>query len=115
MELFAMNEALAVLVDSVLEYQGNLQKKIDSLTNKKIKAVLQKQWDAVEKFRLTLVPPMVKGIADLKRLRNEIGDLYAAVVGQEAAPGNLQLQRIESLKKSFQKAHADFALLRKNK
>jgi hypothetical protein len=108
MELFAMNEELALLVDSVMTEQGLLKKNIDSLTNKKSKASLQKKWDALEQFRLTLVPPVVKGTADLKRLRNEIGDLYAAVVGQEAAPGNLQVKKIESLKISLQKAHTDF-------
>ncbi|MBU6159252.1 MAG: glycoside hydrolase [Bacteroidetes bacterium] len=113
MELFAMNEDLAVLVDSVLLYQGELQKKIDAQTSKKAKSVLQKQWDAVEKFRLTLVPPVVKGIADLKRLRNEIGDLYAAIVSQEAAPGNLQIQKISALQTALKKAKADFATLRR--
>jgi hypothetical protein len=107
-ELFAMNEELAVLVDSVLAEQALVKKNIDSLTNKKTKASLQKKWDALEQFRLTLVPPIVKGIADLKRLRNEIGDVYVAVVGQEAAPGNLQLKKIEALKMSLQKAHSDF-------
>ena len=108
MELFAMNEELALLVDSVMAEQSSLKKNIDSLTNKKAKATLQKKWDALEQFRLTLVPPVVKGTADLKRLRNDIGDLYAAVVSQEAAPGNLQLKKIESLKISLQKAHSDF-------
>jgi photosystem II stability/assembly factor-like uncharacterized protein len=108
MELFAMNEELAVLVDSVMAEQVLLKKNIDSLSNKKAKATLQKKWDALEQFRLTLVPPVVKGTADLKRLRNEIGDLYAAVVGQEAAPGNLQQKKIEALKISLQKAHTDF-------
>ncbi|MFO0454334.1 MAG: hypothetical protein ACK52I_37750, partial [Pseudomonadota bacterium] len=108
MELFSMNEELALLVDSVLAKQSLVKKNIDSLTNKKAKASLQKKWDALEQFRLTLVPPVVKGIADLKRLRNEIGDLYVAVVGQEAALSNLQLKRIEVLKASLKKAHDNF-------
>ncbi|MFN9709996.1 MAG: WD40/YVTN/BNR-like repeat-containing protein, partial [Bacteroidota bacterium] len=108
MELFSMNEELALLVDSVLAQQSLVKKNIDSLTNKKAKASLQKKWDALEQFRLTLVPPVVKGIADLKRLRNEIGDLYVAVVGQEAALSNLQLKRIEVLKASLKKAHDNF-------
>ncbi len=114
MELFAMNEELALLVDSVMTEQAMLKKNIDSIANKKIKASFQKKWDALEQFRLTLVPPVVKGIADLKRLRNEIGDVYVALVGQEAAPGNLQLKRIESLKLSLQKAHTDFGVILKS-
>ncbi|MFN9110825.1 MAG: hypothetical protein ACK5XN_12220, partial [Bacteroidota bacterium] len=66
MELFAMNEELALLVDSVMTEQAMLKKNIDSIANKKIKASFQKKWDALEQFRLTLVPPVVKGIADLK-------------------------------------------------
>ncbi len=111
LELFAMNEELALLVDSVLTQQSTLKKNIDSLTNKKVKSALQKKWDALELFRLTLVPPVVKGVADLKRLRNEIGDLYVAIVGQEAGISNLQLKRIDMLKASLKKAHADFQLM----
>jgi hypothetical protein len=111
LELFAMNEELALLVDSVLTQQSTLKKNIDSLTNKKVKSALQKKWDALELFRLTLVPPVVNGVADLKRLRNEIGDLYVAIVGQEAGISNLQLKRIDMLKASLKKAHADFQLM----
>ncbi|MFN9113477.1 MAG: hypothetical protein ACK5XN_25680, partial [Bacteroidota bacterium] len=111
MELFTMNEELASLVDSVLAQQSLVKKNIDSLTNKKTKTSLQKKWDALERFRLTLVPPVIKGVADIKRLRNEIGDLYVAVVGQEAAPGNLQIQRIAALKSALKNAHDEFHLI----
>jgi hypothetical protein len=112
MELFAMNEELAVLVDSIVDRQAIIKKQIDSVANKKTKLSLQKKWDGLEQLRLTLVPPVVKGIADLKRLRNEIGDVYVAVAGQEAAPGNLQIQRITALKSALKKAHDDFGRLR---
>jgi hypothetical protein len=112
MELFAMNEELAVLVDSIMDRQAMIKKQIDSVANKKTKVALQKKGDALEQLRLTLVPPVVKGIADLKRLRNEIGDVYVAVAGQEAAPGNLQIQRIAALKSALKKAHDEFGRLR---
>jgi hypothetical protein len=112
MELFAMNEELAMLVDSIVDSQAIIRKQIDSVANKKTKASLQKKWDGLEQLRLTLVPPVVKGIADLKRLRNEIGDVYVAVAGQEAAPGNLQIQRIAALKSALKKAHDDFGRIR---
>jgi hypothetical protein len=111
MELFAMNEDLALLVDSIMDQQAMIKKNIDSVAHKKTKATLQKKWDALEQFRLTLVPPVIKGVADIKRLRNEIGDLYVAVVGQEAAPGNLQIQRIAALKSALKKAHDEFAII----
>ena len=112
MELFAMNEELALLVDSIVDRQSMIKKQIDSVANKKTKASLQKKWDGLEQLRLTLVPPVVKGIADLKRLRNDIGDVYVAVAGQEAAPGNLQIQRITALKSALKKAHDDFGRIR---
>jgi photosystem II stability/assembly factor-like uncharacterized protein len=111
LELFAMNEDLALLVDSIMNQQKQMKNNIDSVANKKKKASFQKKWDDLEQLRLQLVPPVVKGIADLKRLRNEIGDVYVAVAGQEAAPGNLQIQRITALKSALKKAHDDFAII----
>lgn len=104
MELFVMNERLAKLVDSILSTQSMLKKYIDSTKNNKTKTLLQDYWNKLEEFRLTLVPPIVKGTADLKRLRSHISDIYIAVVGQESKPGNLQLQRVEALKAEITKA-----------
>ena len=112
MELFAMNEQLAVLVDSITTVQQLLKKNIDSMSNKKSAALLKAYWEKLEEFRLTLVPPVIKGTGEIKRLRSEIGDLYTSVVGQEAAPGNLQLQRVGFLKDELSKAEQKYALLR---
>jgi photosystem II stability/assembly factor-like uncharacterized protein len=112
MELFAMNEELALLVDSVMDQQSVIKKNLDSLAGKKAKIALQKKWDALETFRLTLVPPVITGTAELKRLRSEISNVYVAIAGQEAAPSNLQIQGIAALKVSLKKAHDDFAKLR---
>ncbi len=112
MELFAMNEQLAVLVDSINTVQQLLKKNMDSMSNKKSAALLKSYWEKLEEFRLTLVPPVIKGTGEIKRLRSEIGDLYTSVVGQEAAPGNLQLQRVGFLKDELSKAEQKYALLR---
>lgn len=104
MELYAMNERLAKLVDSINATQLLLKKNIDSASNKKTKTLLQDYWNKLEEFRLTLVPPMMKGTGDLKRLRSDISEVYGAVVGQEARPSNLQLQRMEVLKTELAKA-----------
>lgn len=112
MELFTMNEQLAVLVDSINTVQQLLKKNMDSMSNKKSAALLKSYWEKLEEFRLTLVPPVIKGTGEIKRLRSEIGDLYTAVVGQEAAPGNLQLQRVVFLKDELSKAEQKYALLR---
>ncbi len=103
-ELFAMNERLAKLVDSINTTQAMLKKNIDSTKNKKTKVLLQDYWNKLEELRLTLVPPVMKGTGDLKRLRSDISEVYSAVVGQEARPSNLQLQRTEVLKGEIVKA-----------
>jgi photosystem II stability/assembly factor-like uncharacterized protein len=103
-ELFAMNERLATLVDSINTTQSMLKKHMDSTKNKKTKTLLQDYWNKLEEFRLTLVPPVMKGTGDLKRLRSDISDAYTAVVGQEAKPSNLQLQRVAALKTELSKA-----------
>lgn len=103
-ELFTMNERLAKLVDSINTTQAMLKKNIDSTKNKKTKVLLQDYWNKLEELRLTLVPPVMKGTGDLKRLRSDISEVYSAVVGQEARPSNLQLQRTEVLKAEIGKA-----------
>jgi photosystem II stability/assembly factor-like uncharacterized protein len=111
MQLFAMHERLAKLVDSINTTQTLLKKHIDSSSNAKSKKVLQDYWNKLETLRLTLVPPVMKGTGDLKRLRNDITDVYSAVVNQEARPGNLQLQRVDMLKEEIVKAEQQHLLL----
>lgn len=112
MELFAMNEQLAVLVDSINSVQQLLKKNMDSMSNKKSAALLKSYWEKLEEFRLTLVPPVIKGTAEIKRLRSYIGDLYMSVITQETAPGNLQLQRVDYLKEELNKAEQKYVLLK---
>ncbi len=111
MELHAMHERLARLVDSIGTTQALLKKHIDSTGNSKTKKLLQDYWNKLEELRLTLVPPVMKGTGDLKRLRSEITDVYAAVANQEARPGNLQLQRVAVLKSEIEKAEQKNAVL----
>lgn len=111
MELHAMHERLAKLVDSIGTTQALLKKHIDSTKNSKTKKLLQDYWNKLEELRLTLVPPVMKGTGDLKRLRSEITDVYAAVANQEARPGNLQLQRVAVLKGEIEKAEQKNAAL----
>jgi len=112
MELRGMHERLAKLVDSINTTQALLKKNIDSTSNAKTKNLLQEYWDKLETLRLTLVPPVMKGTGDLKRLRSEITDVYAAVANQEAKPSNLQLQRVQMLKQEIEKAEQQNNLLK---
>jgi photosystem II stability/assembly factor-like uncharacterized protein len=111
-ELFAMHERLAKLVDSIGVTQTMLKKNIDATKNAKTKKLLQDYWDKLEELRLTLVPPVMKGTGDLKRLRSDITDVYAAVVNQESRPSNLQLQRVTVLKGEIDKAEQKNQLLK---
>lgn len=111
MKLYNMNEQLATLVDSIIAKQAQLKPVADSASNKKAKAVASEYWNSLEKLRLTLVPPVIKGTGEFVRLRSEIAELYGAVAGQEAAPGNLQLQRIQVLTEALKKAEADYATI----
>jgi photosystem II stability/assembly factor-like uncharacterized protein/ribosomal protein L25 (general stress protein Ctc) len=112
MELYSMHEQLAKLVDSINATQTLLKKNIDSAKNVKNKKLLQDYWDKLEELRLTLVPPVMKGTGEYKRLRSDITEVYAAVVGQEAKPSNLQLQRIQVLKNEIAKAEQKNAALK---
>ncbi|MBP6686927.1 MAG: hypothetical protein KA160_03630, partial [Lacibacter sp.] len=113
MELYGMHEQLAILVDSILAKQQVLKKHIDSTQNKKTKSLLEDYYGKLETLRLTLVPPVSKGTADFKRLRNDLSEVYVAVVTQEARPSNLQVQRVGFLKAEMSKAEQQYEQLNK--
>jgi hypothetical protein len=113
LKLYAMSEQLSLLVDSITQRQQALQKEIDSSKNTKAKKSFQAYFDKLETLRLDLVPPVVKGTGEIRRLRSDISELYAGVVGQSAAPGNLQLKRMEGLEGELKKAELKFEQLKK--
>ena len=80
---------------------------------KKTKALLVSYNEQLETLRLTLVPPVVKGTAELKRLRTDLSDVYGAVVAQEAKPSNLHIQRVAFLKGEISKAEQKYEQLNK--
>jgi hypothetical protein len=108
-----MNEQLSLLIDSISQRQQVIQKGIDSAKNAKAKKALQTYFDKLETLRLELVPPVVKGTGEIRRLRSDISELYAGVAGQSAAPGNLQLKRMEGLQIELKKAELRFEQLKK--
>jgi hypothetical protein len=113
LKLYAMNEQLNTLVDSIQSRLNALQKEMDETTKAKTKKALQNQYDALEKLRLELVPPVVKGTGEIKRLRSDISELYVSVAGQAAAPGNLQQKRADGLQQELKKAELKFEELKK--
>jgi photosystem II stability/assembly factor-like uncharacterized protein len=107
LKLFALHEQLARLVDSI----SARQKWIKGVTasDKKTAAFL-KSYDAdLESVRAECLATRQKSIfADEERLRERITDVYIAVCSQEAAPSNLQLQRVAVLEKELRQIELRF-------
>jgi len=101
MTLFGLHEQLAKLVDSI----SNRQKWIKSFASadKKTKALLESYDAELESIRSECLATRQKSIfADEERLRERISDVYIAVCSQEAAPSNLQLERVGVLAKELE-------------
>ncbi|MGI8582973.1 MAG: hypothetical protein ACR2KX_12285, partial [Chitinophagaceae bacterium] len=78
---------------------------IDSTNDKKVKTLLTEYNDKLENLRGELLGTKQKSIfADEERLRERISEVYFAVTMQEAAPSNLQIQRVNGLQQEVDKA-----------
>ncbi|MBN8667031.1 MAG: hypothetical protein J0M30_05955 [Chitinophagales bacterium] len=109
-ELFRMHEDLANLVDVMEKKQAVLTDRIQKVKNAKTKALLQQYYDKLEVEKGKLVPTgKVSVFADIKRLRENISNVYISLCTQDAPPSNLELQRIVNLKKDLDKAKTDHA------
>jgi hypothetical protein len=96
MKMYNMQEELAVLVDTITKTQSALKAMLEKTTNKKAKQNAQEYFDKSEALRGQLMATKNKSIfADEKRFKEELSELYAAIAGNEQAPSNLQLQRLD--------------------
>jgi hypothetical protein len=96
MKIYGMQEELAVLVDTISKTQTALKPIIEKNTNKKAKQTAQAFFDQSEVLRGQLLATKNKSqFADEKRYKEELGELYTAVAGNEQAPSNLALQRLD--------------------
>jgi len=113
MELYHLHESLAGTVDDIAGNQKILAENIGKVKGARAKKLLQEYNDKLEELRGTLLATKQKSIfADEQRLRERISDVYQAVCSQEAAPSNLQLQRVGVLKQELQKADQSNSLLK---
>jgi hypothetical protein len=95
MDLYKMHEQLAAVVDTINAKQKLIKDKLDKVTDSSLKRSMIAYNDELEKLRSECLGTKQKSIfADEKKLREEITDVYGAVSGQEAAPSNLQIQRV---------------------
>lgn len=113
MQLFALHEELAALVDSLNSRIGLQKKLAEQETKPRAKKLAQTRLDQLEALKATLVPvKMVSMFADVKRLREELSELYRSVCSGENAPSNLQLESIEAIRQKIKTAQEQFAKLK---
>ena len=98
MDIYKMHEDLAKTVDTINARQKLIKDNLNKVTDSSLKKMMVQYNDELEKLRSECLASKQKSIfADEKKLREEITDVYGAVCGQEAAPSNLQAQRVTVL------------------
>ncbi|MBI1341583.1 MAG: glycosyl hydrolase [Terrimonas sp.] len=108
MELYKMHEELADLVEQLDLKEKILKDRMEKTKNGKTKALLQQYYNELEQVRGKLIPAEKTSLfADVKRLREYISEVYVSLCSQEAPPSNLQLDRIQSLKKELTNYEAE--------
>jgi hypothetical protein len=114
MELFNMHEQLGKNVADITEKQKLLKDNINKVKDPKVKKQMQEYYDKLEVLRAELIPTKTTSIfADEERLREDITDVYSAVCNTEAAPNNLQLERVRSLQQKVNEADQKNAVISK--
>jgi photosystem II stability/assembly factor-like uncharacterized protein len=111
MQLYKMNEDLAALADTINKTQKLLADNKYKLQSEKSKKLVDDYNHKLEELRASLMATKQTSVfADEKRLKEEMNELYTALVYSEAAPSNLQLQSIANfqgeIKKSESKSQA---------
>ncbi|ULQ54921.1 hypothetical protein KJS94_09750 [Flavihumibacter rivuli] len=106
-ELMGMYADLNALVEDINGKQKMVKDNVDKVKNAKVKKLLNDYHGDLEKLRATLLATKQASIfADEEQLRERISEVYAAVANQESRPSNLQLQRVDVLKKELGDAKA---------
>jgi hypothetical protein len=104
MDIYKMHEQLAAVVDTINAKQKLIKENLVKVTDSSLKKTMKACHDELEKLRSECLSTKQKSMfADEKRLREEITDVYAKVSGQEAAPSNLQIQRVAGLQEEVKK------------
>ena len=104
MEIYKMHEQLATVVDTINAKQKLIKDNLLKVKDSALKKSMIAYNDELEKLRAECLATKQKSIfADEQRLREEITEVYAGVTGQEAAPSNLQIQRVSVLQQELKK------------
>jgi photosystem II stability/assembly factor-like uncharacterized protein len=112
MELYAMHEQLANTVAGIVVKQKATAEKLVTATDKKLKKALEEYAVQLETLRGTLIPTKSSSIfVTDEKLRENISEIYGSVCSTEAAPGNLQLERVKALKGNVVEAEQQSATI----
>jgi translation initiation factor 6 (eIF-6) len=112
MELYAMHEQLANTVAGIVVKQKATSEKLATATDKKLKKALEDYAVQLETLRGTLIPTKSSSIfVTDEKLRENISEIYGSVCSTEAAPGNLQLERVKALKGNVTEAEQQSATI----
>jgi photosystem II stability/assembly factor-like uncharacterized protein len=104
MDIYKMHEELAAVVDTINARQKLIKDNLSKVTDSSLKKMMIAYNDELEKLRSELLATKQKSVfADEKKLREEITEVYSGVTGQEAAPSNLQVQRVTVLQQEVKK------------
>jgi hypothetical protein len=115
MDLYRLHEQLAKVVGGINEDQKAIKaKQATAKEGSKEAKALTAHFNALENLRTTLLASKQKSVfADERKLREEISEVYGAVIGQEAAPSNLQVQRVKGLQEKVKDAETSYEKVRK--
>ena len=109
-----MHEQLAKNVADIAEKQKLLKDNMDKVKDPKVKKQMQEYYDKLESLRAELIPTKTTSIfADEERLREDITQVYSSICNTEAAPNNLQLERVKSLQQKVNEADQKNATISK--
>ncbi|MBK7678707.1 MAG: glycosyl hydrolase [Chitinophagaceae bacterium] len=104
MDIYKLHEQLAAVVDTINARQKLVKDNLSKVTDSSLKKMMIAYNDELEKLRSELLATKQKSVfADEKKLREEITEVYSGVTGQEAAPSNLQVQRVTVLQQEVKK------------
>ena len=115
MQLYEMHKNLASLVDELIAEEELLTKLSAEVKKPAYKETLSQSAKALYTLRETLVPVEMKSMfADIRRLREDISEVYVAVCSNDSKPSNLQETRAKDLNEEIKKANEALTSL-KNK
>jgi hypothetical protein len=113
MQLYELHRELAVLVDQLIAEEEVLHKMVAEVKKPAHREILSQSAKSLYQLRETLVPIEMKSMfADIRRLREDISEVYVAVCSNDSKPSNLQEMRTKDLNEEIKKATDTFSSIK---